>query len=299
MGLIDFILNLAGLLFWLNWRAARFNPLNRRSPATLMGTLRPAAPTSQSRWPLLIGISVLLLLRGLVYRWISSYSSVWSGTVNLQVIVLSFRSDSYLRMLEFSLLSFALTLGIFYSWLLLLSILAGPEPLHRLVKVQLGRVDDWPRWMKFLLPIVMAVMVWLPLTWLLAKSNVVPRPASVSDRLEGSVVIGLGQFLTWQYPIVVILFLHLLNIYIYFGKHPFWNYVSSVADKLVRPIQLTLTVIWGKLRRILGNSRATAYSPAVKAATKGLLTLVAMAMALFAAQLALRGLNWLYGRLPF
>ena len=44
MGTVDFILNLAGLLLWLNWRSNRFDPLVRRSPATLMGTLRPAAP---------------------------------------------------------------------------------------------------------------------------------------------------------------------------------------------------------------------------------------------------------------
>src|SRR5579859_8112791 len=104
MGLIDFILNLAGLLFWLNWRAARFNPLNQRIPATLMGTLRPAAPVSHSRWPLLVMIIVLLMARGLFYRLISSLATTWTGYVNLQVIVLSFRSDSCLRMLEFSFL---------------------------------------------------------------------------------------------------------------------------------------------------------------------------------------------------
>ena len=44
MGIVDFILNLAGLLLWLNWRSNRFDPLVKRLPATLMGTLRPAAP---------------------------------------------------------------------------------------------------------------------------------------------------------------------------------------------------------------------------------------------------------------
>ena len=44
MGIIDFILNLAGLLLWLNWRALRFDPLGKRTPATLIGTLRRAEP---------------------------------------------------------------------------------------------------------------------------------------------------------------------------------------------------------------------------------------------------------------
>ena len=30
MGYVDFILNLAGLLLWLNWRSDRFDPLVKR-----------------------------------------------------------------------------------------------------------------------------------------------------------------------------------------------------------------------------------------------------------------------------
>lgn len=40
MDIVDLILNLAGLLLWLNWRSLRFDPLVKRTPATLMGTLR-------------------------------------------------------------------------------------------------------------------------------------------------------------------------------------------------------------------------------------------------------------------
>ena len=60
MGYVDFILNLAGLLLWLNWRSVRFDPLNQRTPATLMGTLRPAAPQKIRRWHLLVIIAGLL-----------------------------------------------------------------------------------------------------------------------------------------------------------------------------------------------------------------------------------------------
>ena len=55
-------------------------------------------------------------------------------------------------------MSFGLTLRIFYAWLLLLSLLAGPEPIHGLVKIPLGRVDNWPRWAKLLLPLVVTAM---------------------------------------------------------------------------------------------------------------------------------------------
>src|ERR1035441_3527840 len=155
MALIDFILNLAGLLLWLNWRSARFDPLGKRTPATLIGTLRRAEPRRLRRWHLLAALGGLLLLRAGIYWQIGS-AAHWTGTLNLSVITLSFRSDYFVRMLLFSIFSFGLTLGVFYLWLLLLSILAGPEPLpfHRLVRMPLGGIDRWARGVKFLLPLM-------------------------------------------------------------------------------------------------------------------------------------------------
>ena len=78
MGLIDFILNLAGLLLWLNWRSVRFDPLGKRTPATLIGTLRRAEPRRLRRWHLLAALGGLLLLRALFYWQIGS-AAHWTG----------------------------------------------------------------------------------------------------------------------------------------------------------------------------------------------------------------------------
>lgn len=121
MGFVDFILNLAGLLLWINWRSARFDPLNKRTPATLIGTLRRAAPSPWRRWHPLAAIVALLILRALFY-WQIGPAAHWAGRLNLGIITLFFSSDSFGRILLFSTLSFGLTLGIFYAWLLLLSI---------------------------------------------------------------------------------------------------------------------------------------------------------------------------------
>jgi hypothetical protein len=161
MGIVDFILNLAGLLLWLNWRSLRFDPLAKRRPATLMGTLRPAAPKKLRRWHLLVFIGALILLRAVIYYWLSSASG-WTGRLDFGSVVLTIpcRGDWFVRILAFSFFSFSLTLGIFYLCLLPLSLLAGPEPFHSLVKVPLGRVDDWPRWARVLLPFFAAALFW-------------------------------------------------------------------------------------------------------------------------------------------
>ena len=279
MALIDFILNLAGLLLWLNWRSVRFDPLGRRTPATLIGTLRRAEPRRLRRWHLLAALGGLLLLRAVLYWQIGAGVGWAAGKLNLGIIELSFRSDSFGRILLFSIFSFGLTLGVLYLWLLLLSILAGPEPLpfHRLVRMPLGGMDRWARGVKFLLPLIVTATFWWLASWLLAWLQVIPPLVSPAHRIEESLVIGLGSYLAWKYLAGALLALHLLNSYIYFGKNPFWAYVNAEAQTLLSP-----------LRRVPLRAGKADFTP-----------VVGIVLVFLAAELSGRGLVLLYGKLPF
>ncbi|MGB7749032.1 MAG: hypothetical protein WBN75_17275 [Verrucomicrobiia bacterium] len=278
MALIDFILNLAGLLLWLNWRSVRLDPLGKRTPATLIGTLRRAEPKRMRRWHLLAALGGLLLLRAVFYWQIGS-AAHWTGTLNLNVITLSFRSDFFARMLWFSIFSFGLTLAVFYLWLLLLSILAWPDPLpfHRLVRVPLGGIDHWSRKVKLLLPLLVTAAFWWLASWLLAWLQIIPRPVSAAHRIEAALIVGLNSYLVWKYVIGALLTLHLLNSYIYFGKHPLWSYVNAEARTLLSP-----------LRAVPLQTGKVDFAP-----------VVGLALVFLAAELAGRVLFFLYERLPF
>jgi uncharacterized protein YggT (Ycf19 family) len=280
VAIVDFILNLAGLLLWIKWRSLPFDPIHKRTPATLVGTLRRAAPTYFRRWHLLAGIVALLVLRALFYWQIGS-AAHWTGRLDLGVITLSFRSDLFGRMLLFSISSFALTLGFFYSWLLLLSLLNGksanPEPVHRLVRMQLGVVDSWPRWAKIFLPFVVTVLIWWLASWVFGWLAIIPKPVSVAHHIQEPLLIGCSSYLAWKFIAATLLVLHLLNTYIYFGKHPFWNYVNATAQNLIAP-----------LRKIPLRAGRVDFAP-----------IVTIAIIFFTAELAERGLVWLYARLPF
>ena len=179
----------------------------------------------------------LLVLRAVIYWWIGS-AAHWTGKLDLGVVSLSFRSDWFGRMLLFSFFSFGLTLGIFYLWLLLLSLLAGGRtPIHRLVRMPLGRVDGWPRWAKIIAAVRRhgAVLVAGELAAGLAANHA--QPVSAAHRLEQSLVIGLGSYLALEISAGALLVLHLLNTYIYFGKHPFWKYVNATAQTLLPPLE--------------------------------------------------------------
>jgi uncharacterized protein YggT (Ycf19 family) len=272
MSVVDFILNLAGLLLWLNWRSIHFDPLAKRTPATLMGTLRPASPKKLRRWHLLGFLVALLFLRAIIYHWIAPF---WIGKLDLGVVAPTFRSDWFSAILLFSFLSFGLTLGVFYVGLLFLSLLSGPEPIHGLVKIPLGRVDGWPRWAKFLLPFFATATAWLILSWPLDWMQ--NLSASMTLRIEQSFVIGLASYLVWKIPAGTILALHLLNSYIYFGKNPFWKYINATAQTFLAP-----------LKKIPLRAGKVDFAP-----------VVAVGIVFFAAEFLGHALNFLYARLPF
>lgn len=277
MSWVDFILNIAGLLLWLNWRAGKIDPLSKRTPATLVGTLRQAEPSRARRWTLPLLLVAFLFFRALLYWQIGSALG-WTGTLNLGVISPSFRSDWFGRALAFSVLSFLLALGILYSCLLLLSLLKGPKPIQDFVRLQLGRIDDWPPAVKLVLPFVVTAVIWWAVSWALASRGIIPRPHSPAVRIEESLIIAVQSYLIWKFPIAAVLVLHLLNNYVYFGRHPVWNYADVTANRFLRPVK---NIKWLPLR--IGKVDLT--------------PVVGIALVFLAAELASFVLGRLYSRL--
>ena len=271
MGIVDLILNIAGLLLWLNWRSVQFDPLTRRTPSTLMGTLRPASPQKLRRWHFLLLILALLFLRAVIYRWLGAATGSTTSYLSFAVTSLGFRHDVFLQALAFSFFSFGRALAIMYVVLLFFAILAGPQPINGLIKIPLGRVSDWPGWLKIILPFVGTALSWWLASWVFEKLP--PQlPTSPAQKFQGAMVIGLSSYLVWKIPACGILALHLVSSYIYFGRHPVWNYITVTAQTLLRPFK-SIPLRIGKVD----------FAP-----------VLAMAAFFFIFEAAERGLAWLY-----
>lgn len=275
MSWIDFILNIAGLLLWLNWRAAE-PPARSRKAAPFLLTLRPAAPP-RPRYFYLGAVLALLAARAVFY-WQAGPSNRWNPQLPLGPISLSFRSDMFGRMLLFSTLSFAAALGVFYLWLLILSWInagtANPDPLQLLARLWLGRLERMPSWLKPIAPLVAAVIAWAALGPLLTRFRLMPA-SGWKVLLEQGALIGLSAYLTLKYLLVALLVLHVLNSYVYFGDFALWSFVNTTSRRLLRPWE------WVPLR--LGKI--------------DLAPLLAIALIWLAADFAQRELNRLYQRL--
>jgi uncharacterized protein YggT (Ycf19 family) len=244
MGLIDFILNVAGLSLWFNWLSPPQGASGPASAAPLARTLRKATPARVRRWMFIAGLLLLLVVRAFFY-WQIGAGVNWTPRISLAVITLSFplsyRGDFFGLMLVYSLFSFLVILASFYLWLLFLSFLGGRsdgnDPVLRLANAHLGIVARWPWWVRLVLPWLGVATAWLALLPVLAGLQLVPPPASWGHRCEQAALLGLGAYLAWKHLIVGLLALHTLNSYVYLGTHAFWSFVTVAARGLLQPLE--------------------------------------------------------------
>ena len=273
MSLIDFILNVAGLLLWLNWRAVQ--PPGMMPAGTAGLALPRRADPPRGRWWYLLALAAMLLGRAVFY-WQAGSPLKWDPGIRLSAIALLFHSDWPGRMLLFSLFSFGATLGFFYLCLLLLSSVNAPvsnaDPAQRLVRLHLGRLERWPSGVKLLLPLLVTMALWCALNPLLLwRIGMVPQVSTWHLLAQGA-VLGLAVYFALKFLVVGFLALYVLNSYVYLGDFPFLNFVNTTARGLLRPLQ--------RLPLRIGRV--------------DLAPLAGMALVLLAAELGRRGLDRLH-----
>jgi uncharacterized protein YggT (Ycf19 family) len=240
VGLIDFILNLAGILVWLSWRSLRFDPLVKTQPATLVGTLRRAEPRHLKGWGHLAGLVALLLLRAVLY-WQLGPGAGWTPKLNLFFVVLAFRSDLILPTLLFSLLSFARLLIVCYFWLLVLAFInrrnSDPDPVERMVRLHVGPVARWPWPVQLLFTLFLVSGLWVVLHPLLAHLEIAGRARSLRALAEQGLLVATALVLSLQYLLPLFLLLHLVASYVYLGSSPLWEFIGATAKNLLAPLR--------------------------------------------------------------
>jgi uncharacterized protein YggT (Ycf19 family) len=240
VGLIDFILNLAGILVWLSWRSLRFDPLIKSAPATLVGTLRRAEPRRLKGWRHLAGLAALLLLRALLY-WQLGPEAGWTPKLNFFFVVLAFRSDLLIPTLVFSLLSFARLLIICYFWLLVLAIInrrnSDPDPVQRMVRLHVGLAARWPWPVQLLSTLFMVTALWVCLHPLLVQLEIAGRVRSFLHLAEQGLLVATALVFSLQYLLPLFLLLHLVASYVYLGSSPLLEFISATARNILAPLR--------------------------------------------------------------
>lgn len=278
MSVVDFILNIVGLLLWFNWRAVHWN-IPARPGVSLAGTLKCATAPPSSRWIFFLALIALLFVRAFFY-WQIGEALHWVPEISLGPTALHFRSDLFGRMLLYSIFSFGITLAVFHIWLLLLSFvnadISDGNPQQKLVRLHLGPVERWPNLAKLFLPLLAGILIWLALNPILLRMELIPK-ISFRHLLEQGALIGVAAYLALKFLLIGFLALYLLNSYVYLGEFAFWQFITFTAQRFLRPLQ------WLPLR--IGKID---FVPAL-----------AIAAIFYAAEFSQRGLTQLFQKLPF
>jgi uncharacterized protein YggT (Ycf19 family) len=239
MGLIDFILNVAGLLLWLNCRAVRFDRFGHGVPSTLGGTIRRTEPGRLKRWHFLAALGGLLLLRAFFY-WEIGPAINWVPTLDLVFVAPVFRGDSFSAELLFSILSFLLTLIVFYFWLIFLTVLnrntGDGDPFQKMIQLQLGRMARWPRLVQLILPVIGVALLWITLHPLLVRVGAMNPTSTLTALMEQGLLIGVSIYFSLKLLLPAFLLAHLIASYVYLGNNPFWEFVSLTARNALAPL---------------------------------------------------------------
>ena len=244
MNSIDFILNVAGLLLWLNWRSVRLDPFNRGVPATLAGTVRRAEPMRLKRWHFLAALAGLLFIRAFFYVHIGSAVN-WTPKLNLAVVTLAFPLVAqghafFLSALIFSVGSFIRLLVAFYLWLLALAVLnrheTNPDALQKLLFVQLGWAGKWPWLVQLILPFFVIAGLWALFHPLFIYLGVTTHLRSNGLLLGQGAVLTVIGYLTLKYLLLALLLVHLIITYVYLGTNPVWEFINTTARNLLSPL---------------------------------------------------------------
>jgi len=237
MNLIDWILNLAGLFLWIDWRSGTL-ARQPRPALSLASAVRPAERRLPAELGSLAVLVFILLVRPCFYYSIGSKLG-WTPQLDLLAISLPWRSDLLGRMYLYSTISFLLTLGFFYSAMLLLSAINRKVPdsevMQQFVRLQLGWLERIPWVLKLLLPGLLAGLAWAGALPLLATIDLVPSVPDAEAIWGEALAFALAALLSWKWLFIGLLVLHLLNIYVYLGTHPVWAYISQTARTVLAP----------------------------------------------------------------
>jgi len=240
MDAVDFLLNMAGLLLCMSWRSVRQDPLAGSVPVTLVGTLKRTEPRRLTGWQLALALSTILVIRSVIY-WLVGAPAEWTPKLNLELIIIPFRSDVFSTTLAFSCLSFLRVVIVFYFWLLILAMinraLIEPNPVQRMVRLQLGKAAQWPWPAQLLVPILVVILLWLGIHPILIKMNVLTQAQSWVHLLEQGSLVAVSLFISLKYLLPPLLLLHLITSYVYLGNNAFWNFVASTGLHLTSPLR--------------------------------------------------------------
>jgi hypothetical protein len=258
MGVLDYLLNVLGLGFWLAWRGRGLAPA--RPAGTLVGNLKPAA-VRRGRAPAPgLGLAAVFLGRPVLHWLIADWTAVSPGW-SAGPFHLVFRPDNWALLFAHSALSLIWSILVFQAAALLAAAvcrrLSEPRGLAELTRSIAGWAARPPVVVGLLIPSVSGALLWAAIALPLSRVGVVPKLGGPALLTAQALVAGVSVWLPVRWFVVGTLLLHAFQNYVYIGENQFFTAVKALGRAFEWP--------WSRLPFRLGRMDVTALFAAIVA----------------------------------
>jgi uncharacterized protein YggT (Ycf19 family) len=121
-----------------------------------------------------------------------------------------------------------------------------PDPLQKLLLLQLGRAARWPLFIQLILPAIIIATVWALLYPLLIYIGVTTKLHSDALLVLQGAALSLIAYLSLKFVLLAFLIVHLIVTYVYLGANPVWEFINTTSRNILRPLD-RLPLRFGKV----------------------------------------------------
>jgi uncharacterized protein YggT (Ycf19 family) len=112
----------------------------------------------------------------------------------------------------------------------------NPDPLQKLLLLQLGRIARWPLVVQLVLPFILITGWWALFHPLLVHIGVITHLRSNALLLAQGSVITVILYLTLKFLLLTFLIAHLIITYVYLGTNPLWEFINTTSRNFISPL---------------------------------------------------------------
>ncbi len=248
MQIIDFILNLAAWILWVNGWIQLHNKADIQRPLTLLGTLVGPTRRMSRAWLYFGGFAVLIFLKTILLHYLGAPIET-TMVVKFLLLMVYFKTGTLVSMFWMAFASFMKFALIAYIWVWFLARMSREDTAENIVSglnASLGFLQN-RHWVLQMVALVLFGMAgWIFLGIVFGWLGVLPPIKSVSFLVWQSLCISLCAWLALYYLVNVLMILYLIHSYIHLGNWEGWDWLDGVSEKLMSPLS-PLPLQWARI----------------------------------------------------
>lgn len=248
MQIIDFILNLAAWILWVNVWMQLHSPTNIQRPLTLLGTLIGPTRRLDSVWIFFGGFLLILFIKTLLLHYLGAPINT-TMSVNFLLLVVYFKTGHLVSIFWMALASFLKFAMMAYIWVWFMSRISPKDNAENItngLKASLGFLQS-RHWMIQVLALFAFGMIgWAFLAVVFGWLGILPAFSSVLHLVWQASFVSISAWLGLYYLIILLMGLHLIHSYVHLGNWEGWDWLDGASEKLLSPLA-RLPLQWARI----------------------------------------------------